>query len=447
MADEGGPRVGIWGTFDVADFAAALERRILERELHARLPLATFYAYSPFGADRPIPLDCGRAAIPFGPATPRRKSEFARHLDAIVVIGDVIETRDRRFAPQYGAPTDEVKSRRPSSFLVDGLGGDLEEKVPVIWYSIAVVDDIPKPDRERVRAAAELRRSIAVIDEASRERLLVCGVDRPVDVVPPLTVLAGDVFDASVLDKRRAYLRVLGAYPDQGRPLVLEHGVLEQGNVAEAVSQVRERNPDLTVITIDSPGSEHVRLSPLFDRAVDARPTEMTLEDVAAAVAGGGLYVGASARAVLAAASLGVPTLFVDSDLGSDALAARFERPADAGHESSSLNLPQLRSRATASLDGLAELIEDAWRRRAAHSHVELLTALAEAEKRHAALLRAHGAQRERLVSERLSAPRRAPDLVASDDAEIDELRTRLEIAEGAAAAARQELERLQQRD
>jgi hypothetical protein len=60
----GTARIALVGRFDEPDVAGALEWRVLERELAARLPGTHIESYAPGGRDRPMPLDDGRPARP-----------------------------------------------------------------------------------------------------------------------------------------------------------------------------------------------------------------------------------------------------------------------------------------------------------------------------------------------------------------------------------------------
>jgi hypothetical protein len=128
-----GPRIALWGTFDVADYSTLLLPRIYERELLARLRIAQVDVYSPLGFEHPVPLDGGRLTLPLGSPSQRRKGQFARRHDLVIVSGDVVHTRDDRYGELYGSPPQE-----PSSFFVDGLGEELGAECPVVWPPVGV---------------------------------------------------------------------------------------------------------------------------------------------------------------------------------------------------------------------------------------------------------------------------------------------------------------------
>jgi hypothetical protein len=162
-------------------------------------------------------------------------------------------------------------------------------------------------------------------------------------------------------------------------------------------------------------------------------PPQATLEDVTAAIAHARAVVSASAALRAAAASFGVPA------------AAPGER-LDGGSAN------DLQAGVDAELDELAAAGERAWAGRAASDgRAEgLLRALAHAEERYEALLRAYDQRGERIVRERLryaeivdGLEAAAAGLPAEAVLRAAELETQLEIASAAEAEARFELERL----
>src|SRR5207302_20150 len=59
-----GPRIALWGAFDVEDGGRLATRRVIEAELCRRLPGAVVTAFAPLGSRRPLALDGGRPAEP-----------------------------------------------------------------------------------------------------------------------------------------------------------------------------------------------------------------------------------------------------------------------------------------------------------------------------------------------------------------------------------------------
>jgi hypothetical protein len=369
-----GPRIAIWGTFDVADYMTLLLPRILERELQARLPLARVDVYSPHGHKRPMSIDGGRPAIPLGSPTARRKRELASRHDLVVVTGDVIHPRDRHYQQLYELTPEQAERLRPSEFFLDGLGPELERRCPVVWSAAGAPFELDGAELPRVRAALEGRPHVSVHDDRSRDRLLATGTAQEIVVVPELTVLASRLFPSDLLRKRIEYLRVLGCYPLEGRPIFVQH---EEAGVFAARS-------DTEAVVV-------AELQPLRDSAsADALPEGLnnafrlpqhaTVEDISAAIANAGLFVGTAESVAVA---FGVPS-------------PSHPDPGPRG---------ELQTRLDAELDAIAELAERSWSQRVAedgHTLEELAQALAQADERYQALTEAHTARGERLVSERI---------------------------------------------
>jgi hypothetical protein len=387
--------------FDTADYARLLVPRILEHELRSRLPLARVDWYSPLGFEHPIPMDGGRPALPLGVGSSRRKRDLAGRHDLVIVTGDVIHTRDAHYRELYGDAFD----LRPSEFFVDGLGAELEELCPVIWSAVGVPFEPGEGDAARLRSALERRPHVSVRDEASLRWLEELGTERAIPVVPDPVALAARIFDPDVLRKRLDYLRVLGCYPTQGRPVVVDVDVVDPEAAAERFSA-----EPMVFVRLRPSSAERQLQEDGFHL-----PPSATLEDITAAI-------------VSASAFVGPPEVATGFDAA--------ERK-------------DLEARVDAELDTIAEIAERSWSEHS-RSAERLEQAFLASEERYAALLAAYEARGERLVAERVrfaeivvkldeSAGRIPPEAASR----IAELENSVFTAQAAEAEARYELERL----
>jgi hypothetical protein len=406
VASELGPAVAVLGIFDAADFGELLAGRIVERELRERLPLARVDLYAPLGERRPVALDGGRPALSLGPPEPSRKAELAARHDLVVVTGDVLHTRDELYAELYGLPEGEAERLCPSGFFVDGLDRDAQ----VAWHAVGVPFELDAAAADRVRTALRAGR-VSVHDEGSHARLFAADVAAEIALVPHPAVLADRLFPADVLRKRIDYLRAMGWYPHEGSPVVVQ----EEADAESAGTPV-------VVLPLERPG----RGATVGPDDQFRLPSEVTIADIAAAIAHAGAFVGTSAAGQATALAFGV----------SGAAGSRED----------------LQARADAEFDALAALAEAEWAARATSRGTpsRLLQTLDQAEERYRALLRAYEERGERLVRERLRYAEIVAGLEAAEGGRSAdavsrelELQTRLEIAEAAEAEARYELERL----
>ena len=423
-ADEGrsealGPRIALWGLYDVADYHALLVARILERELRARLPLARIDRYAPLGSDHPSAFDGGRPALPLGSPTRHRKRQLAERHDLVVVTGDV-HVDDRPYEELYGR-----SDLRMSEFFVDGLGDQLERECPVAWSSVGVPVDIPTSAADRVRAALRRRAHVSARDEASRRRLQAMGSGADVTVVPEATALAARAFAPETLERRLAYLRALGSFPEEGRPVVVSADAAS----ADFEAAVSDRFPGRPLVFVDF----HPDGGTARDHRVFTLPTAVTVEDVTAVIANSQAIV-STARAQALAAAFDIP-LFVPPALEEIATA------------------PERRARVDRELDELAALAEQSWSRRVAGdpaTSTALARLVATWEERYKALLAAYESRGERLLGERLRfaeiverLEEAGGELPAEVVEKIAELENALFTAQAAEAEARYELARL----
>jgi len=92
MSSARGPRIGVWGAFDVPDYGNLLAARICEHELLRRLPHASICFYAPREAQDPIVIGSGPPAVALGDWTPARRAQLAEQLDLMVAVEDMPET-------------------------------------------------------------------------------------------------------------------------------------------------------------------------------------------------------------------------------------------------------------------------------------------------------------------------------------------------------------------
>ncbi|HWN44767.1 MAG TPA: polysaccharide pyruvyl transferase family protein, partial [Thermoanaerobaculia bacterium] len=430
-----GPRIGVWGTFDVANYGDLLFPRVFEHEIGRRLPLAEVVPYSPFGYLHPVAMDGGRPADPLGLWEPSRRAQLASELDFVAVGGgEIVHFRDDVYGIYYGKTPEEMARHSPSGFFIEGLGADLETSCPVAWHSVGVPFAFSPEDAARVRKALASKAYVAVRDEVSRERLLATGTEREVHVVPDSALLLPNLYPPEVLARRLRHLKMMGWYPEDRAPLVLQGSAwIRQyaGEVGQAVASVLGEigNPPVVLIEIGPCHGDGEFLDGLaahLPGPLHRMPGAVALEDVAAALAHARAYAGLSLHGVITAVAFGVPAVILNlagyskldgfarmakqedllvtrADLLPDALRRAF---APQRADAVSAVRSRLAARVETHFDALAGLAERAWEARAKRGTRPGVTALAgelsALRARYGALLRAFEAQRSKLVEERL---------------------------------------------
>src|SRR5438445_1567505 len=231
MIDEG-PRIGLWGRFDVASFADAALPGIYEREIRRRVPSAGVEPYAPLGERHSGLLDGGFASVDLGEWSPRRSVELADALDCVVVVGDAIETPDESLAIDSAV--------RASRFFVEGLGGALERRCPMVWSAVSLPYELDRAGGGRVRAAVSKRADVSVRDAVSRERLARAGVAGEASVVPDPLYLLPRLFTAEHRSRRLEYLRHMKWFPREAEPLIIQGGRSLAGSAEEVAREVED---------------------------------------------------------------------------------------------------------------------------------------------------------------------------------------------------------------
>jgi hypothetical protein len=318
-------RIGVLGTFDVDNYGDHLFPRVAAHEFARRLPEADVTPYSPYGRLHPTPLDGDWAAEPLGPWTPGRARELAGAHDLLVVGGgELIHLNDPLLAPVYDTTPDELARMAPSRWFVEGLGPELEEDCPVAWHGVGVPWAPGEEEAGRLRAALAGRPYVTVRDRHSARRLADAGVDRPVEVVPDSALLVNRMIPEAALSARLERLRAAGGYPPPGTPAVVLQGcdllVPHLDDVVVAVERWRVAQAGgggelLALETGRCRGDvlfADAVVGALGGRRVWRLPTGATLEDMAAAVFGAGIFVGSSLHGAITALAYGRPFVLLN---------------------------------------------------------------------------------------------------------------------------------------
>jgi polysaccharide pyruvyl transferase WcaK-like protein len=198
-----------------------------------------------------------------------------------------------------------------------------------VWHSVGVPWAPGEQEAGRLRAALAGRPYVTVRDRHSAERLAGAGVGRPIEVVPDSALLMDRIMPVGVLRARLDGLRAAGGYPPAGGPVLVVQGcdllVPHVGAVAGAVAHWRAARPGGEVVVVET---GRCRGDGLFAEALQQvlspvplwrLPEAVTVEDLAAAIVGGDLFVGSSLHGAITALVYGRPfvllKLFDDAKL------------------------------------------------------------------------------------------------------------------------------------
>ncbi len=215
MQEERGPRIGVWGTFDLENYGDMLFPWIARVELARRLPGSSIRAFSPVGAGLPNRFVTGEAVEPLGPWDPARLLWLASELDLVVIGGgEIIHDGDPELAPHYGLDPEEAERRAFSRYFLEGLGRELERECPVIWHAVGIPRDLEGERAEELAEILEARPYLSVRDEVSLDRVRAIGVKGEVALVPDPAFLLPRVLPPENLATRRRRLTEEGALPE-----------------------------------------------------------------------------------------------------------------------------------------------------------------------------------------------------------------------------------------
>lgn len=311
--------VGLAGTFDVASYGDQLLPRLAERELGARLPLAEFRRFAPFGWEHPTVMDGGMMAEPLGRPTAQRRAELADQLDALVIGGgELIHDRDDLLAAKYRADAEETIERAPTRWFIEGVGPELEPRCPTLWHGVGVPGDLSGETAARVCRSLAGRAYVSVRDERSLARLVAAGAEGAISIVPDSGFLVPRLFPLPVLQRRRALHHMMGWLP-VGDYVVVQgnRSILNQvGQLCSALHTVLDRHPGLSLVTLETgPGDGEAAFSAAVRAAmvgVCSMPEALVPEDVASVIEGARGVVSISMQASITAMAFQRPTVIAN---------------------------------------------------------------------------------------------------------------------------------------
>jgi polysaccharide pyruvyl transferase len=399
------PRIGVWGRFGTADFAELAQPAILEREIRRRLPEAELRTYAVRDSAGETVFAVGPATSDLGRWSDRRATELSESLDFVVVAGDLFGVSEEIAGSASPGP-------RLSSFLVEGLGGELEAACPVAWSAVSLAFDPEPEEAKRLRDAVAGRPYVSVRDEASRLRLRAAGIESEIALVPDPLLLLPRAFPEEVLARRLEYLKHMEWFPRGDAPLVIQAAAFGDRveEMAATVATALERSPLPVVLLGLGPGSGDGRFADALSQRSAAPifrfPADPDVGDTAATLAHARAFLGGSARASVACSAFGVPALVLDRPGGSRrervlAIRQLLQTPAGAGAD------PAQTAALDAHFDRLAGLAEGALvgrLRRQGVSEEKLLARLRENERVLESWRAAHAARSQQVVDARLRA-------------------------------------------
>ena len=167
-------RVGIVGTFDVANFGDLLFPLIAEHELTRRLGEVelTRYSYRELAADEWV----------YAVRPVQNLADDIGSLDLLIVGGGDLIRVDSDVAPGY-VPT-STAIHHPTGYWLMPTVVARSAGVPVVWNAVGVVQPMPDWARELVALGAEAAIEVTVRDEASLEAIRATGAAATPRLVP-----------------------------------------------------------------------------------------------------------------------------------------------------------------------------------------------------------------------------------------------------------------------
>ncbi len=275
-------RVGLVGTFDVANYGDLLFPMVAQRELSGRRPDVEFVWFGPLGAAVPTwPVVVG-----LGPLRPERIERLAEICDAVVLGGgDLVRNSAIAVAPSYGMSDADADTWTPSAWF-SSMGRLSDLGTTVLWNAVGVAE----PTDGSAAAGASY---LSVRDRTSERNL---GTSTDVSIVPDTVLLLDRVFPTRLLDDTRASLVDRGILPERDYIAIQGASSVAPLIDLDAVDRL-SAGRDIVVVEI-GPCHGDALLTRLarerFGDRVAAIEAPTTLEELAAAIANAACFIGNS---------------------------------------------------------------------------------------------------------------------------------------------------------
>jgi GT2 family glycosyltransferase/polysaccharide pyruvyl transferase WcaK-like protein len=312
--------VGLWGTFDLDNYGDLLFPKIARRELLRRIPEARLRLFSPLGYQHPVGFEGIEPAEPLGSYTDRWATRMAAELDCVVIGGgDLLHTRNEAYSRCYGLSPDAMRRLGPSRFFIQGLGPERDAHCPVVWNAVGVPFDFGKEEVPELKRALDGRQYVAVRDEISQQRLLDAGVEAEIKVVPDTAFLLPRIYPVKDLMERLEYLREMVWFPREGPTIVVQGSVhlLPMVRVVAHWIRILAQERSASVVIVETgpcagDGEFADELASILPVRLFRLPSNIGLEDVAASIAGGDVFMGTSLHGNITAFVYGRPHVVLD---------------------------------------------------------------------------------------------------------------------------------------
>ena len=277
------PRVGLIGTFDVANYGDLLFPIIAQRELAERRPDVDFVWFGSVGAATPDwPVVLG-----LGPLSEERIQRVSDLCDAVVFGGgDLVRESEIAVAPSYGMTDGDASVWRPSAWF-SSLPMISERGTPVLWNAVGVAEAVGGD-------AAAGASYVSVRDRRSAANLGAAGSDAA--IIPDTAFLLDRVFPLESLRPAHDDLVECGHLPD-GEYIAIQAATSVASELDFDAIDRLSAGRDIVVIEIGPCHGDAVTIDLARDRFGDrawAASAPATLEGIAAAIAHASCFIGNS---------------------------------------------------------------------------------------------------------------------------------------------------------
>ncbi|MFC5843502.1 polysaccharide pyruvyl transferase family protein [Aminobacter ciceronei] len=295
-------RVGILGTFDVANFGDLLFPLIAQKRLGA-LTQCEVVALSPAGGD-PIWGDC----------LPSRRLATANECDALLVGGGNVIRMSAATLDEYQI---DAAAMAGYSMLWAGVADVAASGIPLCWNAPGVPEAFPQFQHSLVRVALDAATYLSVRDDDSRSLLLDVHPDANIDVILDTAWDIPILWSNVELDD--AYRQVVQGRTDRTIAIHLNERYLglPEAEVASCLDDIGVATDSTPLLLALGPCHGDDRLAMRVARKMVSSPIVIdhpsSLREIVACLSRSKAYLGSSMHGFITSMAFGVPALNVAS--------------------------------------------------------------------------------------------------------------------------------------
>ncbi|MGN1183427.1 MAG: polysaccharide pyruvyl transferase family protein [Faecalibacillus sp.] len=201
------------GSFDVENYGDLLFPYILETQLKKRLSEVEIILFSPNGGQKPF--EENRNVYPIHEL---EKMHLKQPFDAIIIGGGDVIRLDSDVLSDY-----ERSHMAAELMWIEPILIANRYDIPIVFNAPGVPFSFSNFKKDNVKKLVECLDYCSVRDEESKENLLICQIEKEIEVVPDTIIKIYETFEKNELINNAKRLMENGILPNSRKYIVIQH--------------------------------------------------------------------------------------------------------------------------------------------------------------------------------------------------------------------------------